>query len=344
MSNNIDTQWQASSFDNFVTNLPYHMIKGQEDIKPDMVRSVFTKRPWNPAEGDRVSFDSYSLPQYATRSDGENSTAHLMSIGEGDTMTVKQNEYSARFLYTHKMDTFDKEKVANSFARTIVGGINRTVDMEMTHKILTDAEDSTYTPRGKNYSVDWVCADDVALAGTHTAGGVSFSTEYTASENMSGDSIEAAEQAAREAQRNHLGESMDIDMDMLGFSKVNAMIKKAFEIFGSQKDPATANNTVNIFHTDWGKKIAVFNHGAIDTDGTYLTTDTARYRYFLADSRYMENWQYQVSDSPKIQLKDTDIDTVMKVILGIGYNAFATVQPQGYTIHRQNVGKPVVTD
>jgi len=341
-----DTIWRSSTFDNFVTNLPYIMIKGQEDTPPDMVRGLFTKRPWNPVQGDRVSFDSYSLPQYAQRSDGENSTAHLMSIGEGDTLTMKQVEYSARFLYTHRMDTFDKEDVARQFAKTIVGGINNIQDLEMTHKLLTYAEATTYTPRGKNYSVDWKCADDQALASaSHTAGGVTFSTEYTTAGKLSGSTITAMEQQAREDHVNHLGEPVDIDMNTLIITKNNSMIKKAFELFGTPKDPATANNTMNIFNTQWNKKVVVLNRAQIDTDGkTFLTTDTYKYRYALMDSRYLENFQYQVSDAPKIQLKDTDIDTVMKVILGLSYCAFATVQPQGYIIHRQNVTEPTVTD
>ena len=296
---NIDNQLQASSFDNFVTNLPIYMIKGQEDTPPDMIRSLFQQRAWNPVEGDRVTFDAYSLPQYGRRSDGENSTAENLEIGEGDSMTVKQEEYSARFMYTHRMDTFDKEQVSLRFATTIVQGINNSIDLEMTHKIHTKAEDTTYTPMGKTYSVDWVCADNKGLASaTHAAGGVTFSTEYTASANYSGDTVEKAEQQAREAHVNHLGEPVDIDMDTVIHGKNNSMIKKSFEIFGSPLDPSTANNTMNIYHTKWGKKIVELRKGQVDTDGkTFLTTDTAKYRYSLFDSRYGENFQYQMSES-----------------------------------------------
>ena len=123
------------------------------------------------------------------------------------------------------------------------------------------------------------------------------------------------------------------------------MIKKAFEIFGTPTDPGTNLNAVNIFNTKWGKKIVVLNKALVDRDGkTFRTGDTDKYRYALMDSRYLQNFQYQMSDSPKIQLKDWPDDQVLKAILGLSYCAFATVQPQGYIIHRQNVSKPVITD
>lgn len=343
---NIDTIYRSSSFDNFVTNLPYIMLKGMENTPPDMVRSLFKQRDWNPVQGDRVSFDSYSLPQFAQRSNGENSAAHLMSVGEGDTKTMTQAEYSARFLYTHRMDTFDKERVAESFTRTIIDGINRVIDLEMSHKFLSDAEDSTYQPKGSSGTVDWTCADLQPLASaSHTAGGVTFSTEYTTAGALSTETIAAMEQQAREDHVNHLGEPLDIDMDTLIIPKENFMIKKAFEIFGSPKDPGTALNAVNIYNTVWNKKIVVLNKALLGSDGkTFRSTDTAKYRYALMDSRYLENFQYQMSNEPKIQLKDWPDDQVLKAILGIAYCAFATVQPQGYMIHRQNVSKPTVTD
>lgn len=350
---NIDTLWRSSSFDNFVTNLPYIMLKGMEETPPDMVRSLFTQKAWNPVQGDRVSFDAYSLPQFAQRSTGENSAAVNLSVGEGDTMTVRQQEYSARFMYTHRMDTFDKEKVAEQFTNTIVGALNRTIDLEMTHKILSDAEDSTYTPRGLNSTVDWTCANGQPLASaSQTAGGVTFSTEYTTAGSLCTDTLTAMEEQARSGNGaaskmhvNHLGEPIDIDMDTLIIPKNNYMIKKAFEIFGTPIDPGTNLNAVNIFKTQWNKKIVVLNLATRTATGTGTrTADTDLYRYALMDSRYLPNFQYQMSDSPKIQLKDTDIDTVLKVILGMSYCAFATVQPQGYMIHRQNVARPSIVD
>lgn len=349
---NIDTIWRSSSFDNFVTNLPYIMLKGMEETPPDMVRTLFTQKAWNPVQGDRVSFDAYSLPQYAQRSQGENSTAQALSVGEGDTLTMRQVEYSARFLYTHRMDTFDKERVAEMFTRAIVDGINRTIDLEMNHKILSDAEDSTYTPKGST-AVDWVCANGQPLASaSQTAGGKTFSTEYTESGSLSTETLTAMEEQARSGggaankmHVNHLGEPIDIEMDTLIIPNNNYMIKKAFEIFGTPKDPGTNLNAANIYNTVWNKKIVVLKKALVAADGiTARTADTDLYRYALMDSRYLDNFQYQMSDAPKIQLKDTDIDTVMKVILGLSYCAFATVQPQGYMIHRQNVSKPVITD
>jgi hypothetical protein len=344
---NIDTQWKASSFDNFVTNLPYIFLNRLDELKPDMVRSLFKQRAWNPAQGDRVSFDSYALPQYASRSNGENSEADLLSIAEGDTMTVTQQEYSGKFNYTHRMDTFDKERVASMFASRVVDGINNVIDLEMTHKVLTYAEAATYTPRNKSTAVDWVGADGKALAATNhsVTSGATFSTEYTTAGSLSTTTLTQMEQTARETHVNELGEAIDIDMDTIIIPKNNFMIKKAFEIFGTPNEPSTNLNTMNIFKTQWGKKIVVLNKGQLSRDGkTYLTTDTASYRYAMVDSRYLENWQYQMSNAPTIALKDTDIDTVLKVVMGIAYCAFATVRAQGYMIHRQNVTKPQVTD
>lgn len=342
----IDNIWRASSFDNFVTNLPYIMLKAQNDMPPDMIKNLFVQRAWNPVQGDRVSFDAYSLPQYGERSRGENSSANTMSIGEGDQKTMQQVEYKGKFHYTHRMDTFDKEKVASMFAQAVVNGINRTIEKEMTDKVLTYAEASTYTPKGQNTAVDWTCADLQPLASpNHTAGGKTFSTEYTTSGALSTATLTDMEQTARNTHVNHLGETLDIDMDTLIIPKNNFMIKKAFEIFGTPLDSGTNLNAMNIFHTKWNKKIIVLNKGQLASDcKTTLTTDTASYRYALMDSRYMENFQYQMSNAPQIQLKDTDIDTVLKVILGISYCAFSTVQAQGYMMHRQNVAKPTITD
>jgi hypothetical protein len=342
----MDTIWRSSSFDNFVTNLPIIMLKAQSELPPDMVRSLFQARPWKRADGDRVTFDSYALPQYGERADGELGSFPLLGIEEGDPMTVRHNQYVGKMAYTLRMETFDKEQLAEQFARTVIHSINNALDLEMTHKVLSDAEDSTYTPRNKSTAVDWVCADNVALAGTHTVNsGDTFSTEYTTAGAYSTETITAMKAQALGDHCNDAGQPVDLEFDTVMHGPNPYMIKKSFEIFGTPLDPGTALNAVNIYRTKWNKKIVVLNKAQVSADGkTYRTTDTAAYRYALLDSRYGENWQYQVANEPTIVLKDTDIDTVLKVILGSMFCAYATVRAQGYMLHRQNVAKPTVTD
>lgn len=342
----MDTIYRSSSFDQLVSNLPTIFLKALDQSKPDMVKSLFTQQPWNPAQGDRVTFSGYALPQFAERSDGENSAATSLQVADEATMTVRQAEYKGKFDYTHRMDTFDKEQIAQQFTTAIVSGINRIIDKEMTDKVLTYAENSTYTPRNKNYTVDWTCADGVALAGTHAVTqGATFSTEYTTAGSLSTSTLSAMEQQARTTHVNALGEPIDINMDTLIIPNHNKMIKKAFEIFGTPKDPGTNLNAANIFQTQWNKRIVVLNNALTNNTATsFLTADTNLYRYALVDSRYLNNFQYQLSNAPSIQLKDSQFDTVLKRILGIAYCAFATVRPQGYIIHRQNVSAPDITD
>jgi len=343
-----DTIYRSSSFDNFVSNLPIIALKALEEIQPDMVRTLFKKRDWKPGDGDRVTFDSYALPTYAERADGENSAFPLLGVTEGDTKTVTQVQYVGKMAYTTRMEHFDKEQLATQFTKTVIEAIRKSQDLEMTHKVLTDAEDSTYTPRNKSFTVDWTCADSVALAGTHTlASGDTFSTEYTTAGALSTTTLTAMMQAGADGFKNDAGVPVDFDPDTLIIPNDPFMRKKAFEILGTPKDPATANNTLSIYGpgNPWNMKLVVLNKALVSANGTTrLTTDTARYRYAIADSRYLENWQFQEAAVPQIALKDADIDTVLKVILAYAFSAFATVRAQGYMIHRQNVAKPEVTD
>lgn len=339
--------YKASAFDNFVSNLPIIMIKAQEELPPDMVRALYKKRDWKPGDGDRATFDSFAMPEYGQRASGELSTGNYLAIQEGDTMTVQQKQYVGKMAYTLRMAKFDKEQLAEQFAKTVIGAINNVLDLEMAHKILSDAEDSTYTPRGSSSGIDWVCADDQPLASaTHSLNsGDTFDNTYTAAGSYSTTTITAMMQKGKQQFKNDLGNPVDFEPDTVIHGPDPYMLKKSFEIFGTPKDPGTALNAANIFHTTWNKKIIVLNRAQIDRDGkTYRTSADAAYRYALVDSRYAENWQYQVAGDPMIVLKDHDLDTVLKVIVGASFAAFATVKAQGYMLHYSGVTKPQVSD
>lgn len=338
--------YKASAFDNFVSNLPIIMIKAQEELPPDMVRTLFKKRSWKRGDGDRVTFDSYSMPEYGERASGELSSGSYLAIQEGDTMTVQQQQYVGKMAYTLRMAHFDKEQLADTFAKTVIASINGVLDLEMAHKFLTYAEASTYRPKNANADIDWVCADDQPFASTtHSVNsGDTFSNIYSTAGAYSTATITAMMQQGKQQFKNDLGNPVDFDPSMVVHGPDPYMLKKSFEIFGTPKDPGTALNAGNIFHTTWNKKVVQLNKAQIARDSkTYLTTDTYAYRYALVDERYSENWQYQVAGDPMIVLKDSDLDTVLKVIVGASFAAFATVKSQGAMFHT-NVSKPVVTD
>lgn len=343
-----NTTFDTQYYDNFVTNLPYHFLRALETVKPDMVRTLFTQRPWNPAEGDRVSFATYALPSYARRALGENASAPLIGITDGDTMTVAHNEYHAKTQITTRADHFAKEGVTERLVNSLIGAITATEDLELTCKIFSDAEDPTFTPVGSP-AVDWLCADDKALASaTHTVQGASSTNRsnlYATAAKLSTTDLVEVMAYGKNNTVNDEGLPVPVNYNTLMIGPDPSMIKKAFEIYGTPKDPGTANNAANIFYTggDFNMRIVRLMKGDIAADGSLRTTDAAKYRFALLDSAYAENWQYQQAKDASIILKDSDIDTVLKVVVANKFSAFATVRWQGYVL-ANNTTKPAVTD
>jgi hypothetical protein len=342
------TTFDSRYYDNFVTNLPYHFLQELETTPPDMVRSLFASRPWNPAEGDRVSFDSFALPSYGRRALGENASAPIIGVTEGDTMTVKQVEYHAKTQITTRADHFAKENITEKLSRSLVRSLINIEDLEMCAKIFNDAEDTTYTPVDGTV-VDWVCADDLALASaTHTVNGTgatTYSNLYATAAKLSTSDLVLVMRQGVDNTVNDEGLPIPVSYNTLLIGPDPAMLKKAFEIYGTPKDPGTANNAANIFYAggDFNMRIVQLKKGDLGPDGKKRNTATAKYRFALIDSNYQENWQYSQAKEAGVILKDSDIDTVLKVAVANKFSAFATVRWQGYIL-ANNTTAPSTVD
>lgn len=328
----------ASGLDNFVTNLPIVMLKEIDVNPPDMVRGLYVQKPWNPVEGERVTFDSYALPTYAERVD-ENESYPLVGVQEGDSMTVKQVQYGVKFDYTVRMDKFDKLQLATRVAARMSTMLNMTLDLEMTHKAFSDAEDASYTPRNQSSAVadPWLCADDLPfVSASHTVNGLTGtkSNRYTTSVALSPDAIVALMQHGDTNMVNDDGVPCMFSPDELWIPHDPYMIKRAKEILGSDLVPLSANNAVNVFGpkgvSEWNLKLVVFKKALIEADGkTRRTGNNDRYRFALFDSRYRESLQYQIAGDPKLRLKSSSNDNALASILFDMFAAFVTIRWQG---------------
>jgi|CXWL01.1.fsa_nt_gi hypothetical protein len=339
----------ASGLDNFVTNLPIVMLKELEVNPPDMVRSLYVPKPWNPAEGDRVTFDSYALPTYAERV-GENESYPIVGITEGDSMTVNQIQYGVKFDYTVRMDKFDKLQLATRVAARMSSMLNMTLDLEMTHKAISDAEDTTYTPRNQSAAVGdpWLTADDVAFVSTtHTVNATpapgNKSNSYTTACAFSPDSITAIMAHGDANFLNDDGVPVSWNPNETWINQQPYMVKRGREIFGSQLTPLSSNNAVNVFgpNNDWNMKLVVFKKGLIGADGkTRRTGTTDLYRFGLYDSAFRENLQVQIAGDPKLRVQSSSNDNALASILFDMFAAFVSIRWQGYVLAYSGVTQP----
>jgi len=338
----------AAGLDNFVTNLPIVMLKEIDVNPPDMVRSLFVPKPWNPAEGDRVTFDSYALPTLAERISSENGSYPIVGITEGDAMTVQQVQYGVKFDYTVRMDKFDKLQLATRVASRMATMLNATLDLEMDHKFFADAEDTTYTPRNQLTAVGdpWLCANDLPfISASQTVNGLSGtkSNSYTSAWSLTPDNIVALMQHGQDNTVNDEGMPASFEPDEIHITADPYQFKRAKEILGSNLTPLSANNAVNVFgpNNDWNMKLVVHKKSLIAADGkTRRTSASARFRTALFDSRFRESAQYQIAGDPRLRVKSSSNDNALASILFDMFAAFVTIRWQGIVMAQSNVSQP----
>lgn len=321
------------------------MVKTMEELKPDMARQLFKQRAWDPAEGDKITFNSLDFPSYAYIADGENSAVKNLRAVEGFTKTVEQEEIAARFNISNRFAKFAKEPLEQQMAKSLVQSSNNLLDLILTHRVLTYAENTTYIPRGKSVSIDWTCGDNQALASaTHVVGsGDTYNNLYVpgAAQAYSTTSISQMIQQGQDTFKNNTGESTDFEPDTVVVANDINMIKKHFEMYETDLVPESANNAYNFYR---GKmNLVVLKRGLVGVDGkTRLTTPTHRYRYSLVDSRYDDALQLCIAENPTVKLKDTDADTILKIAVSTMFASHAAVHGVGRMFHLTNVAIPVV--
>lgn len=325
--------YSAGAIPNFVSNVAIKFLDKLENQPSDMVRDLFTKVDWNPIYGEKVTFDSFALPQYAQRV-AENESYPIISVQEGDQLTKTQQQYSAKMLYTVRMEQFDKTGLAEQFAGTMLDSLYRTLDLELTHQIFTYADSATYTPRLSSAgAVSIATADTQALASaSHTVqgtGATTYSNILSGGGALSVANITALLQQAVGTTVNDKGDLVPVSPDMLIIADDPYMKKKAIEILGSPLTPEVSTNAVNVYAPGsiLNMRLVVLKKGAYNTLGAY--DSTKRYRWALMDSGYKSSFQMAVSSSPLIRVKQSSADNAHVDILADMFAAYGCPRWQG---------------
>ena len=311
----------------YVDNVERVVLEQLEDKKPDMVRDLFTEMPWNPGDGDKVTFNSIALSGFAPRVD-ENESYPTTNPSNGNELSKTQIQYGDKLEISRRMVKFNRYQQSRFDAEDLASRIRNTLDLELTLQVFSEADQTTFTPAGKSaYNI--ATSDGQALASaSHSYGGVSFSNLLSGGGALSQSNLNAAIEQGQQETPDDFGTYLTPNYDTLVISDNVYMKNKAFQLFGSPLTPESGNNAVNFYNTESGMKIISLKFGNRNTLGA-ATTDNI-YRWMIMDSNMARrSLQLQLAEAPTTEQQFVDHDNLVAKILVTQFAAYAAVKTQG---------------
>jgi len=315
----------------FVDNVERTVLEQLEDSKPDMVRSLFTSVPWNEGDGEKVTFNSIALSGYAQRVD-ENEDYPTINPTNGNELSKTQLQFGDKLEISRRMMKFgNRTPQVMRFGSKLAKRVKNVLDLEMTQQIFGEADQTTFTPKGKSaYNI--ATSDTKALlASDHVYGGVTFSNILAgagADLSLGMDSLNSLIQQGQQNTPDDFGTYLSPNYNLVVISDNIIMRNKAHQLFGSSLTPETGNNAVNFFGGAGQFKVISLKHGNKDAVGT-VSTDNI-YRWMLIDSEMAsEGLQFMMAEEPTTEQKFVNEDNLIAKLLVTQFAAYAAVQPQG---------------
>ena len=339
--------YNTVAFNEFVDNVERVVLEQLEDAKPDMVRSLFTQVPWQQGDGEKVTFSSVALSGFAERV-VENELYPVVNPSKGNNLEKTQVQYGDKLEITRRMMKFNNRYQQAKFAaEDLVLRLMNTLDLEMTLQAFSEADQTTFTPKGQAATQSIATSDSQALASSsHSYGGVSFSNLAADGAHGSGPVLSktnlttALNKGTRETV-DDFGTYITPNFDTVVIANDYDMIIKCHELFGSSLTPETSNNAVNYYGGKGSMKVVALRFGDRNTLGVAGTTNI--YRWLIMDSEMTRrSWQLMMAEEPTPEQKFLDHDNVLAKILVTMFAAYAVVQPQG-TIYSLSTTKPTLS-
>jgi len=312
----------------FVDNVERTVLEQLEDSTPDMVRSLFTSVPWNEGDGEKVTFNSIALSGYAQRVD-ENEDYPTINPSNGNEMTKTQIQFGDKLEISRRMMKFgNRTPQVMRFGSKLAKRVKNILDLEMSQQIFGEADQTTFTPKGKSaYNI--ATSDTKALlASDHVYGGVTFSNILSGGGALSMDNLNLLIEQGQQNTPDDFGTYLSPNYNLLVISDNIIMRNKAHQLFGSSLTPETGNNAVNFFGGDGQFKVVSLKHGNKDAAGT-VSADNI-YRWMLIDTEMSsEGLQFMMAEEPTTEQKFVNEDNLIAKLLVTQFAAYAAVQPQG---------------
>lgn len=332
--------YTSVAYNEFVDNVERTVLEQLKDAKPDMVRSLFTQVPWQPGDGEKVTFNSVAVSGYAQRVD-ENEDYPEVNPGKGNELSKTQVQYGDKLNISRRMMKFnDRYMQARFGAKDLASRVMRVLDNEMTQQIFGEADQTTFTPKNK-VAVNIATSDGVALAASnHSYGGVSFSNLLSGADALGKDSLTAAIDHGIQNTPDDFGTYLTPAYDTVVIANNQAMIVKCHELFGSSLTPESNNNAVNFYGGTGSFKVVALREGDRNSIGVPSTSNI--YRWAIMDSNMVSRaFQLMMAEEPTTEQAFVDSDNLIAKILVTQFAAFAAVQPQG-TIYSLSTTAPTL--
>ena len=333
--------YNSQGFNEFVDNVERTVLEQLKDAKPDMVRSLFTSVPWQPGDGEKVTFNSVALSGFAQRV-AENENYPVVNPVKGNELSKTQLQYGDKLEITRRMMKFNnRHQQAKFAAEDLVSRLKNALDLELTIQAFSEADQTTFTPKGQS-SYNIATSDSQALASaTHSYGGVTFSNIVSGGPALSKTNLTTALNQGTRNTPDDFGTYITPNFDTVVIANDYDMIIKCHELFGSSLTPETANNAVNYYGGKGSMKVIALKYGDRNTLGATSTDNI--YRWLIMDSNMCRrSWQLMMAEEPTPEQQFTDHDNVLAKILVTQFAAYAVVQPQG-TIYSLSTTKPTLS-
>lgn len=348
--------YNTIAFNEFVDNVERTVIDQIKDAKPNMVRGLFRSVPWNPGDGEKVTFNSVCLSGFAPRV-VENDNYTVVNPTKGNELSKTQLQFGDKLEITRRMMKFnDRYANAKFDAQALVKRLMNSLDLEMTMQCFAEADQTTFTPLGSSSTYNIATSDAKALAATdHVYGGITFSNILNDATQAGGAgpvlSVSNYAAAVKQMVQNtpdDFGTYIAPNPNAVIIANEPTMKMKCHQMFGSSLTPESGNNALNPLMALGGTgdiKVYALNFGDRTPTGAVNSTAATsnQYRWVVVDTDMISRaWQLMMAEEPTPEQKFTDSDNVLAKILVTQFAAYACVQPQG-SLFSLSITKPTLS-
>lgn len=313
---------QAATIDIFVTNRMITFLSALER-RDTVASSLFTSKPWNPGEGDRMEFSIGALSAIAGTVQ-ERQRIPVVDRAQSATMLKKQLQYGQAFEITKRMRKFSKVTDADSEAREAAKGILDGWDYDLTHQFFSKAASATYSHRSEG-TINISCIDTLAPgSASHVVTGTG-STTYSNLIGGSGglqlttDNLVTGKQLGNQSAVDEFGTPIKSKYNRLVIAQNEDMERKVKQIQGSAKEPEVFENAMNIY-SDGSQTYTVLTHG--DTDETLSYDATKRFFWVAVSDQLKQLNQMSMAQEPDMSLESIDEGNLAARVVGDMFGAY----------------------
>ncbi len=348
--------YNTIGFNEFVDNVERIVIDQITNAKPNMIRGLFRSVPWNPGDGEKVTFNSVCVSGFAPRVI-ENDNYSVVNPAKGNELSKTQLQFGDKLEITRRMMKFNNRYDNAKFdAQALVKRLMNSLDLEMTMQAFAEVDQTTFTPLSQIATHNIATSDGKAVAATdHSYGGITFSNVLNDATQAGGlgpvlsvGNYTAAVKQMVQNTPDDFGTNIAPSPNAVLIANEPNMKMKCHQMFGSSLSPETANNALNPLMALGGTgdvKVYALNFGDRTPTGAVNSTAATsnQYRWAVLDTEMCSRaWQLMMAEEPTPEQKFTNEDNLIAKILVTQFASYAIVQPQG-SLYSLSITKPTLS-